>query len=251
MTLIVENNVPGERIALGLVVVENVIVGRGDLSLDDEIAALVERRAEALDDGEDAIRRACRDMLRNGRYKPTGRGKPASEYLLREASRGEFPRVLDPVDALNLVSLAHLVPISLWDLDKAAVAAGREPAAGSIYDGDERFEVRLGRSGERYVFNSADQLLELEDLVVGCALTAGGESVPLWTPIKDGMRSKIDASTRRVAACIYYPIEAGERAHLETITAELHRWLDACRPDGGGAARAAHALAMPHETATL
>ncbi len=47
------------------------------------------------------VRRRVRDMLRHGHYKPTGRGKPASEFLLQAALSGSFPHVRCPVDVNN------------------------------------------------------------------------------------------------------------------------------------------------------
>ena len=82
-------------------------------------------------------------MLRNGSYKPTGRGKPANEYLLRAAGEGSFPATNALVDANNLVSLKHMVPISVWDLDLAS---------------SHHTLFRLGRDDERYVFNRAETL---------------------------------------------------------------------------------------------
>ena len=37
---------------------------------------------------DDDSRKLSRDLLRHGGYKPTGRGKPASEYLVRAAGDG-------------------------------------------------------------------------------------------------------------------------------------------------------------------
>ena len=56
-------------------------------------------------------------MLRHGAYKPSGRGKPASEFLLHAALRGEFPLVHGPVDANNAISLASGLPGSIFDAD--------------------------------------------------------------------------------------------------------------------------------------
>ena len=58
------------------------------LELDGWIA---ERRRRPLAPEEERLRQGCREVLRNGRYRPTGRGKPASEYLLRAALEGELP----------------------------------------------------------------------------------------------------------------------------------------------------------------
>jgi len=98
--------------------------------------------------------KAVRDMLRNGRYKPAGRAKPSSEYLLAAALDGNFPRVNPLVDAVNLASLKYMYPMSIFDADRAGQA----------------LLCRLGAPGEHYVFNSSGQEIDVEDLVCLCAL---------------------------------------------------------------------------------
>jgi DNA/RNA-binding domain of Phe-tRNA-synthetase-like protein len=226
----VENRVPRDDLALGLVRVEGVAIGPAPAALAEELGRLVALRVAPLPPAEEALRKASRDMLRNGRYKPTGRGKPASEYLMRAASQGDFPRLSGPVDANNLVSLLHCVPISVWDLDLA---------------GTERFEFRLGAEEERYVFNPSGQELDLRDLVCGCGLV-DGESRPMVTPIKDSLATKLVDGTTRLAGAIYYPLGCG-RARLEQATAELLRWLEACGADAEGVM----AICPPGETVAL
>src|SRR5690606_33116896 len=51
------------------------------------------------------LRTAIRDMLRHGGYRPAGRGKPASEYLLRAATEGTLGSINLAVDACNVISL--------------------------------------------------------------------------------------------------------------------------------------------------
>jgi len=101
--------------------------------------------------------KAVRDMLRNGRYKPAGRAKPSSEYLLAAALDGSFPRVNPLVDAVNLASLKYMYPMSIFDADRAGQA----------------LLCRLGAPGEHYVFNSSGQKIDVEDLVCLCALKPG------------------------------------------------------------------------------
>jgi DNA/RNA-binding domain of Phe-tRNA-synthetase-like protein len=235
----VGNEVPREDLALGLVRVEPIAAGPAPEALAGALDLCVEkRRAAGLTPDEEKRRAASRDLLRNGRYKPTGRGKPASEYLLRAAQGGEFPRISGPVDANNLVSLEHLVAVSLVDLDAAT-----ELAAAPL-----QLEVRLGRAGERYVFNAAGQVLELEDLLCGCVLGGKAGSVPVATPVKDSLATKLTPSTRRVLGCIYYPTTAGQAGELARITEELLGWLRLLGPEG---ADATMALAGRGEQVTL
>ena len=65
------------------------------------------------------LRGAVRGLLRHGGYKPTGRGKPSSEYLVRAASEGALGSINLAVDACNAVSLHSGLPISVVDLDRA------------------------------------------------------------------------------------------------------------------------------------
>src|SRR5262245_6392507 len=54
---------------------------------------------------DDAVREAVRVLLRQGGFKPTGRSKPASEYLLKAAREGTLSSINLAVDACNVVSL--------------------------------------------------------------------------------------------------------------------------------------------------
>ena len=53
-------------------------------------------------------------------------------------------------------------------------------------------------------------MLELEDLVCGCALDPDGASRPLVTPIKDSLATKIRPGSTRLGGCIYYPLGHGQ-----------------------------------------
>jgi len=134
------------------------------------------------------VRRRVRDLLRHGSYRPSGRGKPASEYLLRAALEGTFPLVNGPVDVNNAVSLASGLPGSLFDAD----LSGTE------------LLLRHGRAGEAYTFNAAGQTIDLEDLLVVCRKTDDGWE-PCGNPVKDSMETKVRESTRTILAVLYAP----------------------------------------------
>lgn len=181
------------NVTLGVVRAENIVPTYSNAEFEQELDKVISVRAHGLTDEQDAVRRAARDMLRNGRYKPTGRGKPASEYLLRSAQTPEtFPRINWPVDVCNFISLTGLLPVSIWDLDKAQC---------------ESFAFRLGRSDEEYIFNDAGQVISLTDLVVGCAIQDNPEGRPIVNPVKDCLATKTSERTRRVGACVYAPNE--------------------------------------------
>ena len=132
---------------------------------------------------------AVRDMLRHGKYKPAGRSKPSSEYLLASALEGDFPLVNGPVDANNAVSLEWGYPASIFD----PALAGRE------------LLLRRGRSGESYVFNRSGQEIDLEDLLCACRRLPSGGWEPCGNPVKDAMATKVFESARSVLAVVYAP----------------------------------------------
>jgi len=151
---------------------------------------------------------AVRNMLRHGKYKPAGRAKPSSEYLLAaalegdalegEAPMGGFPLVNGPVDANNAASLAWGYPASIFDTAKC----GRD------------LLLRWGQPGESYVFNLSGQVIDLEDLLVACRRRADGTWEACGNPVKDAMATKVFEDCREVAAVVYAPA-ADPRAELE------------------------------------
>ncbi|MGD9675781.1 MAG: phenylalanine--tRNA ligase beta subunit-related protein [Candidatus Bipolaricaulia bacterium] len=166
------------------------------------LSDLLERVGRA---GEEFVPQSTREpvraMLRHGTYRPSGRGKPASEFLLRAALGGEFPLVNGPVDVNNAVSLESGLPGSIFDADLT---------------GPELL-LRRGEPGEAYVFNPSGQSIDLEDLLVVCR-RVGEAWQPCGNPVKDAMATKIHAESRNVVAVLYAP--PGE------LAATLARWCE-------------------------
>lgn len=199
--------------AIGVVHAYGVDPDARPQDLEHEIRDILPARAGDLSATDEAVRLAVRDMLRHGRYKPTGRGKPASEYLLRAAREGTFPRINAPVDVCNVVSLGSLIPISVWDVDRADSV---------------RYLVRRGTTGESYVFNSAGQEIDLEDLLLGARLNAKGErGEPVVNPVKDSVATKTSDASRHVAALLYAPVTV-EADRLRDAVGRFAALLSAC-----------------------
>lgn len=147
----------------------------------------------------DRLRTAVRQMLRYGKFKASGRSKPAQEYLLRCAlEEGSLPRINGPVDVLNTCSLIGGLPISLLSLSKCSC----------------QLHVRRGITGEGYVFNSMGQLLDVEDLVITCDASCS-PSRPVGSPIKDSMAGKIDSGDTALVAIVYAPHDTAGCAAAE------------------------------------
>ncbi len=60
-------------------------------------------------------RQAVRTAVRAGGFRPSGRNKPAWEYLLAAREKGTFPTINPLVDLANQVSVGYGLPISVVD----------------------------------------------------------------------------------------------------------------------------------------
>lgn len=146
----------------------------GELATPAWVLDLLDLDAEAPVQRDEALRQSVRDMLRIWGHKPAGRGKPASEYLVRAVGEGGLGSINLAVDICNAVSLHSGFPIALVDL-----ARSRPP-----------FRVAPGPEDGRYVFNAAGQEMSLEGLI--CLFDAEG---PCGNPVKDAQRVKTDYAT--------------------------------------------------------
>jgi DNA/RNA-binding domain of Phe-tRNA-synthetase-like protein len=162
----------------------------GEMGSPATLAALLRLDAPAPLRADDAVRAAVRDLLRHGGYKPTGRGKPASEYLLRAASDGSLGSINAAVDACNVVSLHSGLPISVVDLDRA-----RPPLRAGI-----------AADGSSYVFNASGQVIDVSGLLA--IFDADG---PCAGPVKDSRRTKTTAETTRTLSVIWGARALGDR----------------------------------------
>jgi DNA/RNA-binding domain of Phe-tRNA-synthetase-like protein len=130
----------------------------------------------------DEVRKAVRELLRHGGFKPSGRSKPASEFLLRAATEGSLSSINLAVDLCNVTSLHSGLPISVVDLELL------EPP----------LRVAIAEPGSSYVFNPAGQEMRLDGLV--CLFDRAG---PAANPVKDSQRSKTRATTRRTLCLVW------------------------------------------------
>jgi DNA/RNA-binding domain of Phe-tRNA-synthetase-like protein len=154
----------------------------GSLPPSDELRRLLALDAPAPLRSDDAVRTAVRDLLRHGGYKPTGRGKPASEYLIRAVNEGALGPINAAVDACNVVSLHSGLPISVVDLDRAVPP----------------LRVAVAPEGARYVFNASGQAIDLEGLL--CLFDAEG---PCANAVKDAQRTKTHDGTVRTLSILW------------------------------------------------
>jgi len=202
-------------LAVGVVIVSGARIEESEAELREHCDATVRRVLAAGADGGDARRAAVRQFLRYGGFKPSGRNKPAQEYLLRVATQeGRLPAISSVVDVINAVSLSSGLPISLLSLDRVGV----------------NILIRYGRPEEQFVFNQAGQQLDVRGLLCLCAVE-GESSRPVGSPVKDSMAGKVDQQDRNLLACIYAPASVVSAAELEGYCRQLHggftRWCGA------------------------
>jgi DNA/RNA-binding domain of Phe-tRNA-synthetase-like protein len=148
------------------------------------------------------------------------RTRPSSEALLRRVLKGEsLYRINRLVDAVNWASLATLLPIGLYDLDRV--------------QGDVL--IRRGRAGERY------EGIRKGDVSVEERLTLADADGPFGSPTSDSERTSIRPETTRAAAAIFAPADfarAELEEGLERMSRQILRWCGGERQGGwilGGA----------------
>lgn len=177
----------------------------GELVVPPGLRARLALDAEAPVTRSEDLRGAVRDLLRHGGYKPTGRGKPSSEYLVRAAGEGALGSINAAVDACNAVSLASGWPISVIDPERASGA----------------LSIAVAEPGTRYVFNASGQEIDVGGLL--CLFDAEG---PCANAVKDAQRTKTTAESRATVSVVWGC--AGHEAHLASTVAWYRALLESC-----------------------
>jgi DNA/RNA-binding domain of Phe-tRNA-synthetase-like protein len=163
----------------------------GEMPSPPELLALRAPDAPAPLHSDDAVRETVRRLLRHGGFRPTGRSKPASEYLIKAVSEGRLGSINLAVDACNAVSLHSGLPVSVVDLDRA-----RPP-----------FRIGVAPAGASYVFNASGQVIDVEGLL--CLFDAEG---PCANAVKDAQRTKTGPETRQTLSLIWGSVDLPGRA---------------------------------------
>jgi DNA/RNA-binding domain of Phe-tRNA-synthetase-like protein len=163
----------------------------GEMASPGELQSLLHLQAPAPLHSDDAVRETIRRLLRHGGFKPTGRSKPASEYLLKAVGEGRLTTINVAVDVCNIVSLHSGLPISVIDVDRA-----RQP-----------FCVKVAEPGTNYVFNVSGQVIDVGGLL--CLFDAEG---PCGNAVKDAQRTKTGPETRHTLSVVWGSVELPGRA---------------------------------------
>jgi len=156
------------------------------------------------------VQAAIRDLLRHSGFKPRGRNKPASEYLIKAVEEGWMSPAQGinvAVDACNAVSLHSGLPVSVVDLGKT------------------RGALRLAPCGpdDAYVFNPAGQIIE-----VGGLISLHDADGPFAGPVKDAQRTKTDEHTTHTLSLLW-----GTRALPGRVDVALAWYVELVESVGG------------------
>lgn len=154
----------------------------GQLATPPWLSRLLAPGAEVPRSPPAALRVELRGMLRQRGYRPTGRGKPSSEYLAQAVAGSRLSAINAVVDAGNAVSLHTGLPISIVDPDRMA----------------EPLHVAVAGAGDRFVFNASGQEIDVAHLP--CLFDRTG---PCANAVKDAQRSKTTAASRRILAIVW------------------------------------------------
>ncbi len=162
----------------------------GELDATEQLRGLLSLDAAAPMQSSDAVRSAVRELLRSGGFRPTGRSKPASEYLIKAASNSHLDSINLAVDVGNAVSLHSGLPVSVIDLE---IANGP-------------FRVATASAEESYVFNLSGQVIQLGGLL--CLYDSQGACA---NAVKDSQRTKTHPGTKQTLSLIWGPNKLAAR----------------------------------------
>ncbi len=209
-------NIENPHLIAGTISADNVSVGKSSPEFQQYInEKYVSNILTKNDYFNDNQKSSIRQLLKFNKFKPTGRNKPASEFIYNEIKKNNgFNFINNIVDINNVVSIKTLMPISIFDLELTS----------------KNLEIRTGNEGESYVFNPSGQTIDLKNLICVCELHSG-KSNPICNPIKDSMKTKINDKTKNVVGVIYGSKEVVDEVlmtkHLDYFGSLLKEYADA------------------------
>ena len=135
--------------------------------------------------------------------------RPSSEALLRRVLQGRgLPEVSPVVDACNLASLEHQMPLGLYDRDQVRGIVA----------------VRVGRNDEGY------EGIRKQRVNLYGRLLLADENGPFGAPTSDSLRTSVTAATRNVAVVLFCPANRATQnlsTALERVSDLLTRFCGA------------------------
>ena len=161
----------------------------------------------------DHMQKGIRSLLKTFGFHPSGRSRPASEFLFKDLqNRGGFNFINNVVDINNHMSLVSHLPISTFDLDKSG------------YD----LCLRVGMDNESYIFNREGQELTLKKLLV--VARHGADNAAIGSPIKDSQATKVFEESKNIAVIVY---TSGNVTPEEDLQRLLERYAQLLKKETG------------------
>ena len=150
------------------------------------------------------VKLKVRNLLRHGGFKPSGRSKPASEYLVGAVEKGRMGHINPAVDCCNVASLYSGLPISVIDTEM----------------GNGPWRIGLADAGTEYVFNPAGQIIN-----IGGLLVLFDQRGACGGPVKDSQRTKTHSKTQETLSIIWgtHDLEGHSRVTADWYTSLLHQ----------------------------
>jgi len=193
-------SLPPNKLRIGVIEAEGISVDQSPEEYIEEINADVSHICDSDFMYPDRLKKGVRSLLRNFGYQPSGRNRPASEFLVKDLiNRGMFNKINNIVDINNHISLMTHLPISILNLD----ITGHD------------LSLRLGMENETYIFNKTEQTLSLKNLLLIAKNDDG--ITPFCSPVKDSHQSKIFEDTTNILVCIYTSSNLTSKEELENI----------------------------------
>lgn len=181
-------SLPPANLRIGLIEARDITVKPSSPEYRDRISSDTKKFITPDCIYPDHMQKGVRSLLRTFGFQPSGRSRPASEFLFKDLqNRGQFNFINNVVDINNHLSLVSHLPISSFDLDKSG------------YD----LCLRVGFDDESYVFNHEGQTLSLKKLLV--VARHGDDNAAIGSPVKDSQGTKIFEESTNIAVIIYSP----------------------------------------------
>ena len=154
----------------------------GEMTTLSDLDAWFSDQASPPFDRPEHVKPTVRDLLRHGGFKPSGRSKPACEYLVSAVDKGKMASINPAVDCCNVASLYAGLPISVVDAQ-----LGQGP-----------WRIGIAPANTEYVFNPSGQVIAIGGLV--SLFDANG---PCGGPVKDSQRTKTHSETTQTLSVIW------------------------------------------------
>ncbi len=201
-------SLPPSSLLVGVLEARNVSVKTSSDSYKAQVNADIRKFLSSDFIYPDHMQKGIRSLLKTFGFHPSGRSRPASEFLFKDLqNRGEFNFINNVVDINNHVSLISHLPISVIDTDKSG------------YD----LCMRIGFDDESYVFNREGHEISLKKLLV--IARQGGDRAAVGSPVKDSQATKVFAETKNLAFFVYTSANVTEVDELHRLLNLMERYL--------------------------